>query len=45
MKEGFAFYTNENGKISHLLFQKDRMLRTGIAPSFEDINSKAITKK
>jgi|JI10StandDraft_1071094.scaffolds.fasta_scaffold795436_2 hypothetical protein len=29
MKQGFAFYTTENGRISHLMFDKDRMLKSG----------------
>lgn len=28
MKQGFAFYTNENGKVSHLMFDRDRMLKS-----------------
>lgn len=27
MKEGFAFYTDENGKTSLIQFSKDRMLK------------------
>jgi antitoxin component YwqK of YwqJK toxin-antitoxin module len=27
MKEGFSFYTNENGKAQLILFKKDRMIR------------------
>lgn len=44
MKQGYAFYTNENGKVSHLLFDKDRMLRSGSEPKFEE-NSKKVTSK
>lgn len=34
MKQGFAFYTNENGKVSHLMFDKDRMLKSGTSLQF-----------
>ena len=27
MKEGYSFYTDENGKTSLILFSKDRMMR------------------
>ena len=45
MKQGYAFYTNENGKVSHLLFDKDRMLRSGIEPKFEENNKKVTSKR
>lgn len=32
MKEGYAFYTDENGKNSLILFNKDRMIK-GEKPS------------
>ena len=27
MKQGLAFYTNENGKVSIIKFDKDRMIK------------------
>ena len=27
MKEGYSFYTDENGKVSLILFSKDRMMK------------------
>ena len=27
MKEGYSFYTDENGKVSLILFRKDRMIK------------------
>ncbi len=27
MKEGYSFYTDENGKMSLILFHKDRMIK------------------
>jgi hypothetical protein len=32
MKEGYSFYTDENGKVSLILFAKDRMMK-GEKPS------------
>lgn len=45
MKQGYAFYTNENGRVSHMYFDKDRMLRSGQQPQFEENNKKVSSKK
>lgn len=37
MKQGLAFYTNENGLIQLTLFAKDRMIRGSLPTAIEDI--------
>lgn len=45
MKEGYSFYTDENGKVSLILFSKDRMMK-GQKPSvIENENVKKVPSK
>jgi hypothetical protein len=30
MKDGYAFYTNENGQVQLILFKKDRMIKESL---------------
>lgn len=44
MKQGLAFYTNENGKTSLIKFDKDRMIKTE-APQLDSANGKKVANK
>lgn len=44
MKQGLAFYTNENGKVSLIKFDKDRMLKNE-AHQLDTVNGKKIANK
>ena len=45
MKEGFAFYTNENGQTQLILFKKDRMIRENHPTTIEESNGKKTVPK
>ena len=36
MKEGYSFYTDENGKVSLIFFHKDRMMKGNRPDSIEN---------
>ena len=45
MKEGYSFYTDENGKISLIFFHKDRMMKGNRPDSIENENVKKTANK
>ena len=44
MKQGLAFYTNENGKNSLIRFDKDRMIKND-SPQLDSANGKKVANK
>ena len=47
MKQGYAFYTNENGVCSYLPFDKDRMIKsdgTSLSTAMEQVKEDAAKK-